>query len=141
MPGLLDIAPSSRTVKIGDVDVGVHGVSAKGIAVLLERFPQVREMFVGRSQELTPDSIVTLIPDAIAAIIAAGTGSPGDPQAEAAAERLPVGVQADLLEAIIAVTMPKGVGPFLDQVMGVIGLVDAGPISTAVGKSPSPSSH
>ena len=72
MPGLLDIAISSRTVSIGESEVPVYGVSAKGIAVLFERFPIFREMFSGRTPDLSPEAVTKLAPEAVAAIIAAG---------------------------------------------------------------------
>lgn len=139
MPGLLDISPSVATVAVNGVDVSVTGVSAKGIATLLGRFPAIREMFAGRVADLSAEKIFELVPDAIAAIIAAGTGYPGNPEAEAKAESLPVGVQADIIQAIIDVTMPKGVGPFMEQIAAVVGVVNGGPISIPDGKSPLPS--
>lgn len=142
MPGLLDVATSTRTVSVGGVDVPIPGVSAKGIAYLLERFPVFRELLTGRTPKLAADNIIAMLPDAIAAIIAAGTGYPGNREAEAKAEALPAEVQVELLEAIFAVTMPKGVGPFVERIMALAGALDApgvAPINTPVGKSRAPS--
>lgn len=123
MPGLLDIAISSRTVSIGESEVPVYGVSAKGIAVLFERFPIFREMFSGRTPDLSPEAVTKLAPEAVAAIIAAGTGTPGNREAEAKAEQLPAGTQAELLEAIMELTMPKGFGPFVESVVRMFNVV------------------
>lgn len=114
MVSLTDIAPSTRTVPVGGADVSVFGVSAKGIASLLSSFPQLRSVFTGGISSLKPDDLMKNAPEAIAAIIAAGCGQPGDPKAIAIAENLPVGEQAAILDVVIQLTMPDGVGPFMD---------------------------
>jgi hypothetical protein len=139
MPGLLDIAVSTRTAPVGDVSVNITGVSAKGFAALLERFPEFRKVLTGNKVDMTPESLMAMVPDAIAAVIAAGTGNPGDPKAEAIAESLGVGVQLDLLKAIIDVTMPKGVGPFVDALMEIMGGLGVESMSIQDTKSPQPS--
>lgn len=139
MPGLLDVAASTKTVPVGSGHVTVPGVSARGIAVLLERFPVVRELFTGKSPSLTADAIIKIVPDAIAAIIAAGCGSPGDPEAEKVADALPAETQAELLEAIMEVTMPKGAGPFVERLMGMARVMDGVPTNIPDMKSPKPS--
>ena len=45
--------------------------------------------------------------DAVAAIIAAGCGYPGDNAAETVAGNLSLDIQADLLAAILRLTLPK----------------------------------
>jgi hypothetical protein len=112
MTSLTDIAAATETV----AGVPVYGVSAKGIAILLNRFPVIRQLFGGQEIDFTPDLITTLAPDAIACIIAAGTGSPGDPKAEEAASKLSIQIQADMLDKIITLTMPNGVGPFVAMI-------------------------
>ena len=141
MPGLLDIAQAAtKTVSVNGTDVSVYGVSAKGIAVLFEKFPSFRELMGGKTPEMTPDVITKFAPDAIAAIIAAGTGDPGNAKAEKIAANLPAGDQASLLEAILDLTMPRGFGPFVDSLVRIFGVVNVGPTSTADMKSPNPSS-
>jgi hypothetical protein len=114
--GLLDVAFVTEEV----AGVRIAGVSALGISYLLARFPEFRMMLTGR--EVKVDQLMTLAPDAIAAVIACGcgvvpTGKEGDEKrqhdAEAKAASIPIGVQADFLEAILRVTMPQGVGPFV----------------------------
>lgn len=117
MVSLLDVAPSTKTVTVGGVNVPVFGVSAKGIASLLQDFPELRKAFAGKETDgFTAEGLFTLVPQAIASIIAAGTGHPGEADHIAAAEKLPADAQAELMEAIIALTMPKGVGPFMERV-------------------------
>ena len=142
MVGLRDIAPSTKTVSVGGVDVPVYGVSAKGVAYLFERFPELRKAFMRKevdASEFTPEALMKLIPDGIAAVIACGCGSAGDAEAEEIASKLGVSDQATLLEAIMAQTMPQGVGPFVERLNALMaGLsVDTGKVS--VGKSPKPS--
>ena len=132
MVGLIDIAPLTKTVTIRDVAVDVSGVSARGIAQLLARFPELRALVTGRDVEV--DKLLSLGGDVVAAIIAAGTGAPGDAAAELAADRLSVDEQADLLVAIIELTMPRGLGPFVEK-LSRLGL---GPDGTAMPATRSP---
>ena len=113
MPGLLDIAKSTIIIPVNGTDIPVYGVSAKGIAYLIQRFPEIRAMFANKAAALTTTNLFELVPDAIASIIAAGCGSPGDKKTEEVAARLAAEAQIELLEAIIALTMPKGLGPFV----------------------------
>ena len=108
MAGLLDIAPAVETVVVRGVDVPVYGVSAKGIASLLGRFPELRMLFSGKK----PDAgkLMDAGPDVLAAIIAAGIGFPGDKAQEDAAARLAVDAQAELLAVIVRLTFPNGIG-------------------------------
>lgn len=141
MPGLLDIATSARTVEVQGTAIPIYGVSARGIAYLLERFPELRKLFSGQQIDFTPEAITQLVPDAIAAIIAAGTGTPGDKQAELTADNLPAGEQADLLKAIFDVTMPKGARPFVDKLIGLSETIGGVSMSTPDMKSPQQSSN
>ncbi|MBR0876881.1 hypothetical protein JQ608_06655 [Bradyrhizobium liaoningense] len=136
MPGLLDVAPSFATHTINGVEVHVTGVSATGIAVLLDRFPEIRALLTGKAVDMTPEDIVAKVPAAIDAILAAGTGNPGDARAEAVARNLPAGDQLELLKKIIEVTMPKGVGPFADALMGIMGGLGVESLSIPDMKSP-----
>lgn len=120
MVGLLDIAPSSTTVTIRGKAVAVPGVSAHGIAYLAKRFPEVRDLFDGKGIPADADSLFTLVPDAIAAIIACGTGHVGSPEAEQVAAGLTASEQLDALETIMDVTMPGGVGPFVERLSGIV---------------------
>ena len=75
MVGLVDIAPITSSVVIRGQDIIITGVSARGIALLLARFPELRAVITGR--EVAMDDLLKLGGDVIAAIIAAGTGAPG----------------------------------------------------------------
>jgi hypothetical protein len=111
MTSLLDIAPSIETVEINGKKVAVDGVSAEGIAILLRRFPELRQLLSGRTVEA--ERLMAMGGEAVAAIIAAGTGFPGNEEAERIAGRLPAGPQIELIEAVLRLTMPGGIGPFV----------------------------
>jgi hypothetical protein len=137
MVSLVDIAPSTRTVPIQGEEIEVTGVTAKGVASLLDRFPELKLLISGKEVNFTVDRIQELAPDAIAAIIAAGCGYPGNKKAEAVSEKLAVGDQAELLGAIIELTMPQGIGPFVERITrllsGISGGVSAGGGKEAAG--------
>jgi len=136
MPGLLDIAPSSLTVPVRGTSIPITGVSATGFAVLLQRFPVFRELLTGREPKLDAETIFKLAPEAIAAIIAAGTGMPGSVEVEAVAASLAAHEQLELIQKIIEATMPKGVAPFVEALTAIAGVLDAGPTNIPVTKSP-----
>jgi hypothetical protein len=138
MVGLIDIAPKVEMIDVQGTPVAVHGVSAKGLANLLSRFPELRKLMSG--QEVEAEQLMAMGGDAVAAIIAAGCGYPGDEKAEAVAGRLAIDTQADLIAAILRLTLPAGLGPFVEKLTALGGLLDADPSATApVSKSPKPS--
>jgi hypothetical protein len=137
MVGLLDIAPAAKSVTVRGSQVQVPGVSAEGIAHLLGRFPELRRMFAGG--EVNLGGLQAIGGELVAAILAAGTGTPGNAEAEKMAAGLGVDEQADLLEAILLATMPGGVGPFVEKVERIAGLLNRDTASTPaapVTKSP-----
>lgn len=139
MVGLVDIAPAVERVTIRGEAVEVFGVSAGGVASLLARFPDLRRMFSGR--DVPVDQLLAMGGEIVNAIIAAGTGAPGDEAAEAAAGRLSIDEQADLLAAIARATLPKGVGPFVEKLTalgGAVGVEDVGAPSPTVPDTRSP---
>ena len=80
MVSLLDIADQQKTVTIRDKDVAVFGISAQDIVYLFGKFPELRLLMSGKQADLTPETLLKLAPGAVAAAIAAGTGSAGDEQ-------------------------------------------------------------
>jgi hypothetical protein len=70
MVGLIEIAPAVETVAVQDASVAVHVISAKGLAQLLDRFPERRKLMTG--QEVEAEQLMAIGCDAVAAIIAAG---------------------------------------------------------------------
>ncbi len=133
MAGLIDIAAVTEKVTVAGTEIEVPGISAAGVASLLVRFPELRKAMSGL--EVSTKELLKMGPAALAAILAAGTGAPGDEAAEAAAAKLPVGPQTDLLAAILRVTLPGGLGPFVEKLDGLGLLMESKP--AAAGAAPS----
>lgn len=120
MPGLLDLVPSVESVTLCNQKIPVSGVTLAGIALLIARFPELRDLLSGKS--LDANALIARVPDAVAAIIAAGIGFAGDEKQEAVAAALPMGAQVDLIEAIIRATLPGGAGPFVAKLQAFMAL-------------------
>lgn len=120
--GLLDIAPITQIVVVGDKRIPVGGITARGLALLLVRFPSIVGMM--RSKKFDAAELFRIAPDAVSAIIAAGVGFPDDVEQEAACDRLPVGIQTDLLDSILRLTMPGGLLPFVNKIASLVGGLD-----------------
>lgn len=137
-PGLTlaDLAAQSEDVPVGDSFITVRGVSAEdGLAVFV-RFPALAELIGG----FTMVKFIQAAPDAVAAIIATATGSPGDAEAEEAAKHVPLETQFDILEAVGRLTFKSGFGPFAERLMGLVNAANSGSSSRAPAmKSPPPS--
>lgn len=134
MTGLMDVVPSLKSVTIQGTPVNVTGVSVSGIAHLIGTFPELKNLMNGKDATFTAESLMTSAPSAIAAILAAGTGHPGNAQAEAIAASLSLGDQLSLLEAIVEVTMPGGLVPFVERLTKLMGGLGAS--SVVGGKAP-----
>ena len=109
MVSLLDIVPSVETVDVGGEKIAVHGVSATGLAYLIRRFPELLSGGIG------VEMLMSVGGEAVAAVIACGCGYHGNEVAEGKAASFSLDVQADLLAAILRLTMPQGVGPFVEK--------------------------
>ena len=112
----------SEKVQIGSKDgkpvlIEVYGVSAKGIFAIFQRFPEIQSWFKGG--KIDPKMLINEAPDAIASIIAAGCGEPGNEVAEETAGRLPADTQLDILEAIGRLTFKNGFGPFVKRIVSL----------------------
>ena len=113
---LRDIADFGENIPIGDGrSLKVKGISAQGVVLLLVRFPELQKWLSGQSLKIA-DTFIRA-PETIAAVIAAGTGAPGDTDAEDIAASLPVEVQTDVLEAVYRQTFRSGFGPFVKRVL------------------------
>lgn len=115
MTSLADIGPLTKKVEIRPgTSLEVRGVNVHDIFGLLEQFPELKSVIAQRA--MTGDIVMGIIegiPSAIGTIIASACGEAGNPKAIAGAQRLAVGEQAALLEAIAELTFPKGVQSFV----------------------------
>jgi hypothetical protein len=121
MTSLLEISNLVRKVDVGNgQEIEVSGVSGEGLIDLMSRFPEIAKAMSG--VQIDRDAFIKKAPDAVGAIIAAGIGKPGVKEEEAAARKLGLGIQVDLIDAILQATFPKGVGPFVEKLkeMGIL---------------------
>lgn len=117
MPGLRDIAPLKEHIRIRGDDLDIVGLNLASIAYLWGRFPQIAAI-AGRG-ELSAVSIINLGADVVAAIIAAGTGAPGDEETELAAKQLTIDEELEIIAAILKVSMGRGGGPFGETLLQI----------------------
>ena len=115
MPSLLDIAPpeiGAKEIEIRGTVLRVRGIAAVDWASLYARFPELRAMVGGGSEDI--DRIRAMM--AQSALIAAGTGNPGDADVERAAmTNLSADERQSLIEDIIRLSLPGDVfSPLLD---------------------------
>lgn len=116
MPSLLDIAPpeiSAVEVDIRGTKLRVAGIAALEWAMLYGRFPELRRLVLGDVVE-GGDRLRFLA--AQSAVIAAGTGHPGDADIERASMTvLTFDERQELFEEILRVSLPGDVlSPLLD---------------------------
>lgn len=120
MTSLLDIGELFEDVLVRDKTIRVTGIGADGLLHLFTEFPELRALVSGArsGEEITSEKLMGLAPNIIASAIAAGTGHPGDKEYITAAARLTLGEQFLLVQPILKLTFPSGIGPF------VVGLTD-----------------
>lgn len=123
MPGLKDIAATPVLVEVRGTSIPVYGISAAGFAYLM-RFDEIRALMSGKELALDVESLAKAGPKALAAILACGTGDVCDPEAETAAASLTIDEQAGLLAEILALTFPRGLGPFAADIQRLAGAVE-----------------
>lgn len=115
---LLSAAPNvTNDVEIGGVKITVKPLSLMMIAKLLRRFPDAMKLLTGGTDNDSDamKTIVTCGPEAIAAVISAGTGALNDIENEQKIANLPDEWQAELLAEIVNITMPDGLDVFLEK--------------------------
>ncbi|RUY19972.1 hypothetical protein EN981_36910, partial [Mesorhizobium sp. M7A.F.Ca.CA.001.13.2.1] len=118
MPDLLSIAPLTATVPVRGDQAIIRGVEVQTIADLLFRFPDLRKMWARGNFQIEP--LLGMSDTIIAALIAAGCSNID----EANAKNLSLDEKAELLAAIVRVTMPRGAAPFvaaLTEMAGPVG--------------------
>ncbi|WP_041795056.1 phage pre-tape measure protein [Pararhodospirillum photometricum] len=136
MTTLLDIAPATRSVAVGDTSLTVGGLTVTDIAGLVRPFHGLASAFDGG--EIDAEALLAQGPAVVGAVLACATGTPGNPQAEAIGARLPAGHEVELLAAVVEMTFP-GEDPagVVEHLAGL--LKKAGPVMAQVPSSPLPS--
>lgn len=134
MPDLLSIAPLTEKVPVRGAKAIIGGVPVAAIAGLLSRFPALRKMWATGKWDV--EQLLGMSDEVIAAVIAAGCSNID----EANAGNLALDEKAELLAAIIRVTMPRGPGPFMATLTALMGTVGGAASPTApASKSRKPS--
>ena len=140
MTSLLDIADASTVVKVRGVDVTVYGVAMQDVAALMRRYPEIYGLFSGDDKGGKAADLLS--GPAIPAVIAAGLRNKDSEEVEAKIRGLYMEEQIDLLKAILKMTMPSGVVPFMEKLteLGKLLSADTGESATvSAPKSPKPS--
>jgi len=123
MVGLLDIAPIGVTVDVEGQKLMVTGISAEGIAYLLQEYPAALNLRNLISTDENDAGLVakllSLGPGVVASVIAAGCGYPGNQDAIKLAAGFPMTAQADVLDAIVRKTLPRGLIPFAERLNSI----------------------
>lgn len=114
MAGLIDVAVATERVTVQGEVFEVHGLSFGSIAKLLVRFPEFGKIAQGGSFDFA--SLATLGPEFIAAFLSAGLDPNWIPEVEKVVGALPIDEQMQIFVAILKVSMPRGVGPFVETI-------------------------
>lgn len=127
MVSLMDTAPLRTAVKVGDGHIDVRGLGVDSLSWLILEFPEVKQALRADGDisldAFTVEGLLARAPAFVHGVIAAGCGHAGDPAAVQKAAGLPLGAQAKLLAAILKLTMPEGIVPFLQEVRALVATV------------------
>jgi hypothetical protein len=126
MVSLIDIIPQTRTVQIAAGELTLRGLGLRQIADLLVRFPELRKLMVEGAPAVDVDTMFALAPDAIGTIIAQAAGQPD--AAATIVNALSLDDLGDCLIAIRDLTMPNGVGPFMNRVARLVSGASGDPV-------------
>lgn len=118
MTNLADIAsalgPPKETVRIGEADIEVQGLSARDLGSIVRRFPEFEALMgiaapeegeAGAKPEML-SAMMKMTTGAWPAIIACGVGQPGDEKTEETAAGFRMEVSAALITVIMRLTYP-----------------------------------
>lgn len=122
MVGLLDIAdPEPDSVKVRNTDVPVYGITIHQIARVLGRFEQLDQLFKeGAMTNFKVGDLAKIAPEAIAAVIAVGTGyANAEPaqlkKAEEKAATLLPSEQFAVIKKMLEISFGDQLGPLLKR--------------------------
>lgn len=116
MVGLLDIAPSNKSVETSFGKVDVPGLTLNALVHVVKRHPKLFDLIQGKTMELAFTEVADLGLDVAASVLAAGLGYPGDEAAEKRCKELKPEDALDLGQAILEESFPNGSKSFFDKV-------------------------
>jgi hypothetical protein len=135
MVSLPDVVPRKDkfvTLSSG-LSLPVPGVDVTSLAAMLDHFPLVRRPLNGDAEDLTMEALIALAPDAVNMLIAAGTGERNTaPEYVAAAAGLSLGDKVLIMEALVEVTLPQGIAPFVESLTKMVGAAGGGVSGTGI---------
>lgn len=113
MVSLLDLAPVAEKVSIRGNEIPVNGLSLTDLRDLMAAFPDAASLFAGG---VNAASLLAAAPDLVASAICLATGLHGSAEERDAVKRYAAGDQVKLLNAVIRLSAPDGIGPFVELV-------------------------
>lgn len=113
---VLDIKPGKSEVIIGEFAVEIRGLSMHMISCIVEKFPAILA-FVQTGKVDDPLALLTSLPAASVAIMAAGVDKPDDPMVFAVLSNWEMEQQVDLLTAVMGRTLQGSAGPFVKMLL------------------------
>lgn len=114
MAGLADLVVRTETVEIQGETLEVHPLNFDTIGKLLQRFPEFGKLAAGG--KLDAASLFSLGPEFIGAFLASGLQRNWSPQVEEIVRELSIDEQIQIFAAILKISMPRGIGPFVKTV-------------------------
>lgn len=123
MVDLLDIvgAAAPDFIMVRGQKLPVTGVPAVVVARILRDFPELQVALTEKSLEkVDVGGLAAKAPEEVSKFIAAGLGHYGEPDYEAAANKLSISEQLLIIAKIVEVTFPGGIGPFVESLANLV---------------------
>lgn len=117
MVSILDIAPVGENVTIGGKEWPVHGLSITDLRDMMVAFPDAGALL---GEGVNAGTLLARAPDLVAAAICLSLGFKGTKEERESVSRWPAGEQVKVLNVIIKLSAPDGVGPFVELVQSLV---------------------
>lgn len=124
MPSFVDVVALKEAIEIRGVEIEVQGLGIDAIGEMMVP-EELQRAIVGAKFSLI--ALLQVAPVSIRRLLCAAIGKKGDAREEEAVANLNAEDQIALIEALIRVSFPGGVSPFVDRVgaiLGIDGLMD-----------------
>ena len=139
------VGPAKAEVEIRGKMQEVVGLHSRNIAEILLQFPEVRRLIVkGDPDRTILETLMMRVPEAIDLLVASACGVDVSDKAQREAalikvQHFTIGEQYDIIEGMLKISFPRGMGNFLAGVQGLIEQSDAGRGRAPATRSPAPS--